>query len=178
MSPYRRLVERIESPSFLDGLEEKSVEELRADRAECQEAERELSFERRLCQARMDILSAEIEQRQGRASQPLVERLPQILAKEDAPRSDGLPTRAPDSSIPRNADVPRRRVDEIIEEQALARLFDVPEAELRTIIESLSAHEKRVSEQRKRVHEVVDAIQEEIVKRYTSGQADPTQAPR
>ncbi|MFP5299343.1 MAG: hypothetical protein ACLGHL_10190, partial [Actinomycetota bacterium] len=51
----RRLVERIMDPSYLDGLAERSMEELRSMREECREGENELSFERRLCQARIDI---------------------------------------------------------------------------------------------------------------------------
>jgi hypothetical protein len=177
MVEQRRLVERLVDPSFREGLRERSLTELRAARAECHEGETELSFERRLCQARIDILSAEIEQRRGGATGTLVERLPQILAT-DRTGQDGLPARAPDVSIPRNADIQRRRVEEIVGEQALARLSDVPEEELKSIISSLAKHEAAVSERRKRVHEVMDEIQEEIVRRYTSGEADPSEALR
>jgi hypothetical protein len=175
MAEQRRLVERLVDPSFLEGLTGRSLTELRAARAECREGETELSFERRLCQARIDILSAEIEQRRGGATGTLVDRLPQILGT-DRPRPDGSPARAPDISIPRNADVQRRRVEEIVGEQALARLSEVPEEELKTIIASLAEHEIAVSQRRKRVQEVMDQIQEEIVRRYTSGEADPSEA--
>ncbi|HEX3327826.1 MAG TPA: hypothetical protein VHV50_12615 [Actinomycetota bacterium] len=177
MAEQRRLVERLVEPSFLEGLREKSLTELRAARAECDEGETELSFERRLCQARIDILTAEIEQRRGGAAGTLVDRLPQILGT-DRPRPDGFPVRAPNVSIPRNADVQRRRVEEIVGEQALARLSEVPEEELKTIIASLAEHETAVSVRRKRVQEVMDQIQEEIVRRYTSGEADPSEALR
>ena len=53
----RRLVERIADPMYLEDLGDKSLEELRAMREECRDGETELSFERRLCQARIDILS-------------------------------------------------------------------------------------------------------------------------
>jgi hypothetical protein len=177
MAAQRRLVERLIDPAFTDGLREKSLDELRAARAECNEGETELSFERRLCQARIDILSAEIEQRRGGVSGNLVDRLPQILATEGT-RGDGLPARAPDFTMPRNADVQRRRVEEIVGEQALARLSEVPEEELKTIIQSLADHEARLSQRRKQVHEVMDEIQDEIVRRYTSGEADPSEARR
>jgi hypothetical protein len=177
MAEQRRLVERLIDPSFREGLRERSLTELRAARAECHEGEVELSFERRLCQARIDILSAEIEQRHGETSGTLVDRLPQILATQRETQA-GLSSRAPDLTIPRNADVQRRRVEEIVGEQALARLPDVPEEELKSIITSLAKHEAAVSERRKRVHEVMDEIQEEIVRRYTSGEADPSEALR
>ena len=175
MAEQRRLVERITDPSYLEGLREKPLEELRAARNECNEAENELSFGRRLCQARIDILSAEIEQRSGGTTGNLLERLPQILATEGS-RENGLPSRAPDFSIPRNANVQRRRVEEIVGERALAGLSEVPEEELKVIIQALADHESQVSHRRRQVQEVVDKIQEEIVRRYTTGEADPAQA--
>jgi hypothetical protein len=177
MTDQRRLVEQLQDPSFLDGIEKKPMDQLRAARAQCHEGEMELSFERRLCQARIDILSAEIERRHGGTDESLVDRLPQILAS-DGPRHEGPRTRAPDASIPRNADVQRRRVEEIVGEQALARVSDVPEEELKSIIKSLAHHESNVSQRRKRVQEVMDRVQDEIVRRYTSGEADPSEVLR
>lgn len=170
----RRLVDRIIEPSYLEGLQQRSIEELRALRDECAEGETEVSFERRLSQARIDILSAELDQRTGAATEgDLISRLPQILAEERSAGSASLPSRAPDFSIPRNTDIPRRRVEEIVGEQTLARLAQVPTDEIRKIIDSLAQHERNLSEKRRRVHEVVDAIQSEIVRRYASGEADP-----
>ena len=177
MTPKRRLVERITEAAYLEGLTAKTLEELRTMREESREGENELSFERRLCQARVDILTAELDRREGRGEGDLLSRLPEILATETAPSSDlPLPARAPDFSIPRNADVPRRRVEEIVGEQTLAQLPKMSSDELRSIIQSLAAHERTVSERRKRVHEVVDALQAELVRRYASGEADPTAA--
>ncbi|MGH2788354.1 MAG: ABC transporter substrate-binding protein [Actinomycetota bacterium] len=173
----RRLVERIVDPAYLEGLADRSLEELRAMRDECREGENELSFERRLCQGRVDILSAELERREGSRDSDLLERLPEILASEIGPTGDSpLPERAPDFSVPRNVDVPRRRVEEIVGEQTIARLANMTTDEIRAIISSLARHESEVSARRKRVQEVVDAVQDEIVRRYVSGQADPTAA--
>lgn len=171
----RRLVDRIIDPSYVEGLDERPIDELREMRDECTEGETEVSFERRLCQARIDILSAELDQRSGNSSGgDLISRLPQILAEErSAGASRTLPSRAPDLSIPRNTDIPRRRVEEIVGEQTLARLAQVPTEEIKKIIESLGEHERNLSDKRRRVHEVVDALQNEIVRRYTTGEADP-----
>ncbi len=169
----RRLVDRIIDPSYIEGYEARSIDELRQLRDECAEGENEVSFERRLCQARIDILSAELDQRSGDASGgDLISRLPQILAEERSGEAK-LPERAPNLSIPRNTDIPRRRVEEIVGEQTLARLAQVPTEEIRKIIESLGQHERNLSEKRRKVHEVMDALQKEIVRRYTSGEADP-----
>jgi hypothetical protein len=172
----RRLVERITDASYLGALTEKPIEELRAMREECREGENELSFERRLCQARTEILSAELERRRsssGEADTDLVQRLARILATERRRGEVPLPSRAPDFSIPRNADVPRRRIEEIVGEQTLARLPTVQTEEIQGIISSLSEHERNLSRRRRSVHEVLDAIQAEIVRRYRSGEADP-----
>ena len=174
----RRLVERIADESYTQNLAERSMEDLRAMREECKEGENELSFERRLVQARTDILGAELQRRtSGEGDDDLVKRLPEILKTQGTLDPDRpLPERAPDFSIPRNVDVPRRRVEEIVGEQTLARLPSIQTEEIRGIIATLETHERQLSARRKRVHEVMDAIQSEIVRRYKSGEADPTAA--
>jgi hypothetical protein len=141
-------------------------------RDETGEIENEISFERRLCQARIDILSAELDHRSGKSGD-VISRLPEILAAEG--RADtgdvALPSRAPDRSIPKNAGILRRRVEEIVGEETLARLSDVSDDELKTIIASLGQHEQHLSQQRRSLHEVLDQIQAEIVGRYSEGEA-------
>jgi hypothetical protein len=173
----RRLVERVAESSYIEDLGDRSLEELRTMREECREGENELSFERRLCQARIDIMSAELERRSEGGSEDLLERLPEILATENrAAGETPLPERAPDFSVPRNADVPRRRVEEIVGEQTLARLGRLGVEEIRSIIATVAEHESAVSARRREVQEVMDSIQAEIVRRYVSGEADPTAA--
>jgi hypothetical protein len=172
----RRLTERIAEPGYSEGLGEKSIDELKEMRAECREGENEISFERRLSQARVDILKAELARRKGEGDEDLVSRLPEILATETVRSDSPLPSRAPDFSVPRSADVPRRRVEEIVGEQTLARLQDLDESEIEKIISALREHEETLSARRKRVHGVMDEIQAEIVRRYKSGEADPTAA--
>jgi hypothetical protein len=174
--PKRRLTERIADPGYVEGLGEKSIDELKEMRAECHEGENEISFERRLSQARVDILGAELARRTGEGDEDLMSRLPEILGTEPAPSDNPLPSRAPDFSIPRSADVPRRRVEEIVGEQTLARLQSLDEAEIEKIISSLGEHEEKLSARRRRIHAVMDEIQAEIVRRYQSGEADPAAA--
>jgi hypothetical protein len=173
MAEKRRLVETITDPAYVEGLGDRPMDQLRAMRAECREGEMELSFERRLIQGRSDILSAELDRRSGKIEGDLLSRLPSILASEGG-RSDGLlPSRAPDFSIPRNADIPRRRVEEIVGEQTLTRVPQLAEQEIKQIMLSLADYEQQVSAKRKAVQDVMDEVQGEIVRRYTSGEADP-----
>src|SRR5687767_1797130 len=121
----RRRIDTMTDPSYLEGLSDKSLDELNVMRAETDEVENEISFERRLCQGRIEILKAELDHRAGKAGD-VISRLPEILAGESGgtPRSggDSLPSRAPDLSVPDNVGIPRRRVEEIAGEQMLARL--------------------------------------------------------
>ncbi|MGI8774988.1 MAG: hypothetical protein ACR2KQ_08250 [Actinomycetota bacterium] len=170
----RRLIERLADPTFLEGLSELPIERLRVMREECREAEMELSFERRLCQARIDILAAELDRRAGRGGEgDLMSRLPEILATESNQSSSPLPSRAPDLSVPRNADVPRRRVDEIAGERTLSRMATLPDEEVEGILASLKEWETGVSARRKVIQEVMDKVQAEVVRRYKSGASDP-----
>lgn len=178
MTDNRRLVDRIVDPVYTAGIEDRSDDDLKAMLAESAETENEVSFERKLCQGRIDILKAELARREeGRDSSDLVSRLPQILAG-DEPRSDSgaLPSRAPDFSIPRNADIPRRRVEEIAGEQTLARLPQLPDAEIGSVIQALSEHESTLSARRKALHEVIEVLQRENIRRMKSGEIDPTSA--
>jgi hypothetical protein len=174
----RRLTERIVDPGYMDGLRDKSIAELKEMRTECRDGENEISFERRLSQGRVDILKAELIRRKGGGEdEDLVAKLPEILGGGQTRSSDNpLPSRAPDFSTPRSADVPRRRVDEIAGEQTLARLRELDEDEIERILQSLAEYEEKLSSKRKQVHTVMDEIQAEIVRRYQSGEADPTEA--
>ena len=172
----RRLSDRIADPSYLAGLENHPMEKLQQMRTEAQGLENDISFERRLSQARIDILTAELDHRAGRAEGDLISRLPQILADESSsPSQTPLPSRMPDLSVPASADRPRRRVEEIVGVDALARLKDLPEEEVRSSIEALAEHERSLSGRRKTLHEVLDRIQGEIVRRYSSGEDDPSE---
>lgn len=172
----RRLADRVADPSYLEGLTDRTMEQLQAMRAEVQGVENDVSFERRLCQARIDIFTAELDHRAGRVKGDVMSRLAHILADEDAGGSESpLPARVPDLSVPASADRPRRRVDEIVGAQDLARLTKLPEEEIRSSIEALAEHERTLSARRKQMHDVLDGIQAEIVRRYTSGEEDPSE---
>jgi hypothetical protein len=176
-SQRRRRYEAIAEPSYVEDLNGRSLENLRSLRDECRDVENEISFERRLCHARIDILRAEMERRSGQQDQDLLSRLPEILGSAEVRSEDmALPSRAPDLSIPRNADIPRRRVEEIAGEQTMTRLNQLQGDEIKEIMASLAEHERNLSARRRKLHEVMDIIQAEIVRRYTSGEADPTAA--
>lgn len=172
----RRFSDRIADPSYLADLPGRSMEQLQDMRREAQAFENEISFERRMTQARIDILTAELDHRAGRVQGDVMSRLADILADDDGGGGEGgpLPARVPDLSVPASAHRPRRRVEEIVGSDTLARLTNLPGAEVRSSIEALAEHEKALSSRRKVVHDVLDQIQAEIVRRYTTGEEDPS----
>ena len=178
MTDHRRLVDRVTDPSYIEGVADKAADDLKSMLSETTEAENEVSFERKLCQGRIDILKAELSRREeGRDSSDLVARLPQILANDSPSDSGSLPSRAPDFSIPRNADIPRRRVEEIVGEQTLARLPQLPDEEIKSVIHALSEHESNLSARRKALHDVIEVLQRENIKRLKSDtNPDPSEA--
>src|SRR5215212_10708117 len=86
---------RVIDPGYLQELDARSLEELRSMHAECLELETEVSYVRRLTQARIDILEAEINRRSsGQSLEQLIEALPQILA-DSGPRGNPASSRLP-----------------------------------------------------------------------------------
>ena len=59
---------RVLDPAYLAGVEDRPVDELRAMHAECLELETEVSYVRRLAQARIDIVEAELDRRRAAAA--------------------------------------------------------------------------------------------------------------
>ena len=165
----RRRMDQIFDPSYLDGLSDRSIDELKAMRDDCHDMETEISYERRLCHGRIDILSAELDHRAGKEGD-VISRLPEILASGSGGATP-LPDRAQDLSAPENAGGPRRRLEEIAGKQTLARMGDMTDDEIKALIDSINAYESDLSNKRKTLHELLDKIQAEIVSRYTSGEA-------
>ena len=108
------------APSFIEGLDRLSLEELHRRRDEAL-AEREFqSFLRRLVQAWQDILTAEAARRMSGAAAPtLVERLTAVLAEGPARRTsrgEALRLQLPDADVAEAA----RRTDEVLGQVSLS----------------------------------------------------------
>ena len=169
-------LERILSPDYLDDLEGRSTDEIRSMRASCQGIETELSYVRRLAQGRLDIVTAEVDRRgtAGEADQAsdlaaTVEELPRILADRGGERQSGRP---PQVMTPANTDgVLSRELDEVVAATELAALADQTPDRLAAIAEALGAFERRVSDERRQLHERLDVLQAELTRRYRSGEA-------
>ena len=150
-----------------------SVGELRERRNELQRHEQTLSYLRRLVQGRLDIVLDELHHRtDGSASRDLhtvVDELPKILAEHHAAADRGaLPEIL---SPPDDVDDAVAELDHLLDAGRLGSLSELDDTDLRAAVERLGAFERKVSERRHAVHLALDAVQEEIVLRYKTGEA-------
>src|SRR5690349_1619323 len=101
MAQHQRRIDRVLGADYLSDLDARSIDELRAMDHECAEIETELSYVRRLAQARIDIVQAEVDRRAqggslgGLSDRDLAEALKEILV-DDAPRPGPAGTRFAD----------------------------------------------------------------------------------
>jgi hypothetical protein len=163
--PANRRIDKIRDPSFVDGLSEMSLDDVRARRDDCL-AEREyLSLLRRLLQGRAEILKAEVEARASGTEGSLVDRLSQILSDDDHPmtsRGEALRIAVPEDEML----LARRRVERLAADAGISDPTTLNDEELGAAIDALVAEEHGVSEARRDVIEVLDVLQDELKRRY------------
>jgi len=162
--PANRRIDRIRDPSYLNGIEGQSLEDVRARRDECM-AEREyLSLLRRLVQGRAEILKAELASRGSDDARPLVDRLSEILASDQPVTSRGEAMKV---SLPEEEMLlARRRIERLVADAGISDPSELDDARLREAVEVLAGEEREVSAQRGDVHRVLDALQDELKRRY------------
>jgi hypothetical protein len=159
-----RRIDRIRSPKYVRGLGDLSLDELRLRRDECL-AEREyLSLLRRLVQGRAEILKAEIERRGEGGGVPLVDRLAEILSGEPQgpSRGEALRVGVPEEEML----LARRRVERVVADAGLSDPGALDDDRLASAVELLAREERDVSEARSDVHTALDALQDELKRRY------------
>lgn len=168
----RRRLDKVLDPEFVDGLNSTADDELRARLRLSREEEEELSFVRRLLHGRLDILRAELDARKGgRGTSRGLDVLEEALA-EGAVGSNNRGARARIGTHV-GASEGRRTAERIISDDHLARLPDLDPNEIEDVIGKATAEERRVSEERRRLHDVIDALEAELANRYKAGLAPP-----
>jgi hypothetical protein len=166
-------LERLLGPEYLGDLQERSIEEIRAMREECRHAEDALSYVRRQAQGRLDIVAAELIRRaEGKGPSEvadIVDHLPEILGHNvSAPGFGRLPTSL---DLPDEAAQFTVELEGILHESSLTGLGQVTDDELRELVDRLTEYERLVSDRRRALHDRLDALQAEIVRRYKTGEA-------
>lgn len=173
MTEKRRRIDMVLEPEYLESLDTVDLDELRRRRATAEDVESQISYYRRLLHGRMDLLNFEVRRRSGEEERSLLEALPEILATGmilgSEPNLRHIETMPP---IPTTTG--RRLIDKIMDDGVLTRLPDLSDGEVVEAIDRLREVETQLSNQRKKLHAVIDAIQDEIVSRYRSQQGEAT----
>jgi hypothetical protein len=171
MPEHRRKIDKVLDPAFLSGLGDWSLDELRRRHAECLELETEVSYVRRVAQARLDILEAEVDRRAaGGSIGDLIAALPEILSDE-GPRAPAGRSRLPRQLAP-SMDIPwRRGLERLITDGTLADLPSLDDDDLRATITQLGELERQASAQRRALHGVIDRLEADLAARHKVRQA-------
>jgi hypothetical protein len=164
-------LDRLLDPGFANALDARSLDELRDMKNECSDVENALSYLRRLAQARMEILEAEVSRRErGGTVEDLVADLPRILSAESG-RSTIATTRMPPPDAPRTElHWPDGR-EQLVEDTTLANLPVISREELDSTLGRLRDFEQELSDLRRQMHGVIDALEREIAARQVAGTA-------
>jgi len=178
MAGGRRRVDRVLAPDFLTGLGQLGMDDVRARRADAEQEEVDLSYARRLLQGRLDILRAEQETRrtdggvlrEPRTDVEIVGALARILA--DGPRTDHGMGRYLGSVEPSRVGEHRREAERAVADVGASDLAAMSDAILAEAIDHLGDIEVRISRTRRCVQIVVDALTEEIARRYATGEVE------
>ena len=170
------LSERVLRDDYLAGLDDRPLGDLRALRAECEQAEVAVSFARRVLQGHLDIVASELRRRSAggavdaAALHDLVDRLPQILADETG-RSAGPSGRPVDL----DPDLPVGDVLAALDAAmggagALTDLERRDLTEVEGLAERLRQLERELSGTRRALHERIDLLKTEVAARYERGE--------
>lgn len=167
-------IDEILSPDYVEGLADLPLADVRARRDECQAAADELSYLRRMVQGRLDIVHADLQRRAGGEPGDLHELVEQLKRGEilaDGTHAQGQ-GRLSTNLTPADLDGwIAAELDTVVSAGGMSTLHELDEDEVRAIADRLDDLERRVSSRRSALHDRANVLQEEIVRRYKSGEA-------
>jgi hypothetical protein len=168
-----RNLDRVLNPSFLDGVLGWSMDDLRSARTEVQSLEDAISMLRRLLQGRLDILGHELQSRANAtpSDRTLVETLVATLSDNARPNNVGGRFLLPIAPAEAQASWAIARADGAMPGVDIAQVPDLADEELHNLADALHTLERVVSDERRQLHDILDVLQGEIVRRYKSGEA-------
>lgn len=158
---------------YVGALADVELATLRSRRAQCTEVETGLSYLRRVVQGRLDVVRAEQERRAGGGRvedlADLIARLPDVLASHSRSPGNG---RLPSDLGPGHVDEDlQARLDDIVQTSHLAESETLDDDELSRAEAELIEFEHDVSTLRRTLFDRIDAIEDEIARRYRTGEA-------
>jgi hypothetical protein len=165
----RRRIDRVLAPDYVRDLAQLDLAEVRTRRDDAAQEETDLSYLRRLLHARIDIVRAEQKRRREGGSSSVVERLVEILSDNVVGPASGSGRHQP--LEPSRAEAHRRHVEALVSDADLSDVSSLPDERLDLALRTYSAEEESVSQRRREVQKVVDALNDEIGARYKAGSA-------
>jgi hypothetical protein len=169
-----RRIDRVLGEGYLDDLSRRDLTEIRTLRDEADQEEADLSYLRRLLQARLDLVANEMERRA--LGEPIhddiVAHLTTVLTDEPRHRLNAHGSGRHRTAEPSNSGEHRRYVEQLVSNGLLTDLPAASDDDLQAALDELRREEASVSERRNAVQHVSDALGHEIGRRYRDGEAD------
>ena len=145
-----------------------SLDDLRALRNRLQVEDDEVSYVRRVAQARVDLVRAESHRRnRGESSDDLPSELRVVLSTHltgGSPRPPRPVDHVGDNAL-------SDELDEVCSDNGFGHLEQLSDDELSELEHQLTAFERRVSDDRRDRYDRLDALSAELVRRYREGEA-------
>lgn len=148
-----------------------ALDDLRRLRQQLQHEDDVVSYARRVAQARLDLVQAELAQRRSGADAGDVsvdEGLRGVLSRQ----LTGGPPRPPRPTEDLSDDPLAIELDEVCSAGGFGRLSELDADELSSLAASIGDFEARVSSDRRERFDRLDALSAELVRRYREGEAD------
>jgi hypothetical protein len=166
-------VDELLDPSFLDGVDGLPMADVRALRHRAEQEEVNLSYTRRLLQGRLDIVRRELQRRAEHDGRSLVDLLPEILSEKGRGPAHGLGRHQ--TVQPTSPEHFETWVNGLTPGVDLSDVPSLPDDRLEQAARALGEGERNLSERRRGVQQVMDAVAGELARRYRDGLADVAQ---
>jgi hypothetical protein len=163
-------VDALLDPAVLEGVPQRSMAEVRQLRRTAEQEEVNLSFTRRLLQGRLDIVRRELQRRAENDGRSLVDLLPEILAEKGRGPAHGLGRHQ--TVQPHDPESYETWINGLTPGVDLSDAAELPDAKLEQAARALAEAERELSERRRGVQQVMDALAGELGRRYRDGEAD------
>jgi hypothetical protein len=144
--------------------------DVRQLRRKAEQEEVNLSYTRRLLQGRLDIVRRELQRRAEHDGRSLVDLLPEILAEKGRGPAHGLGRHQ--TVQPHAPDEYESWVNALTPGIDVTAVSDLSDAKLEKAARALGEAETSLSERRRGVQQVMDALAAELGRRYRDGEAD------
>jgi hypothetical protein len=163
-------VDELLDPAFLAGVEQRSMTDVRLLRRRAEQSEVDLSYTRRLLQGRLDIVRRELQRRAEQDGRSLLDLLPEILAEKGRGPAHGLGRHQ--TVQPATPEAHESWVNGLTPGVDLSDVAGLPDGDLERAARALADAEGSLSERRRGVQQVMDALAGELARRYRNGEAD------